>query len=91
VIELLPVVFGKVDELAQGDDRGRLSAPQSRGAHSTGKGARRRHAAMHRIARIIREDRGASAIEYALIAVLIALVAIAVFQLVGPDLISSWL
>jgi Flp pilus assembly pilin Flp len=46
---------------------------------------------MHRIARIIREDRGASAIEYALIAVLIALVAIAVFQLVGPDLISSWL
>jgi Flp pilus assembly pilin Flp len=42
---------------------------------------------MHRIARLIREDRGASAIEHTLIAVLIALVAIAVFQLVGPDLI----
>jgi Flp pilus assembly pilin Flp len=52
---------------------------------------------MGRIARFIRDDRGASALEYALIGVLIALVAIAVFQLVGTDLISvfdsiaSWL
>jgi Flp pilus assembly pilin Flp len=71
------------------NDRGAYLRRKPVGRIPEGRPSKKR--GMLRIARLIREDRGASAIEYALIAVLIALVAIAVFQLVGPDLISSWL
>jgi pilus assembly protein Flp/PilA len=40
------------------------------------------------VTKLIQDDRGATAIEYGLIAVLIALVAIAAFELVGTNLTS---
>jgi pilus assembly protein Flp/PilA len=40
------------------------------------------------VARLVRDDSGATAIEYGLIAALIAVAAIAAFQLVGTNLTS---
>jgi pilus assembly protein Flp/PilA len=45
---------------------------------------------MRVLARLLRDDRGATAIEYGLIAALIAVAAISAFQLVGTNLSSTF-
>ena len=45
--------------------------------------------ARHHLSQVLRDERGATAIEYGLMAALIAVAAIAAFQLVGPNLSST--